>query len=108
MIVRLIAELRLVDRGELRGITEPAVLQLGRRQPGRHAEGVVGVLAQRLAEVVARHAHGEGVHLRRDRQALGLPHEIQDLGFVAGDQHHIDVLALDLREQRIEVEALVL
>ena len=103
MIVGVIAKLCLVGGSELRGIAKPAVLQVCRRQPGGHAESVVGVLAQRLAEILAGHAHREGIHLRRDRQALRLPHEIQDLGFVAGDQHRIDVLASDLRQQRIEV-----
>src|SRR6185437_14052596 len=103
MIVWIVTEFRLVGHGELPGVAEPAILEFCGWQPGRHAEGVVRVLAQGLTEILAGDAHRERIHLRRDRKALGLSYEIQYLGLVAGHQHHIYVLASDLREQRIEV-----
>ena len=103
MVVRVIAVLGLVGLGELLGVAEPAVLQRGLGQPGRHAEGVVGVLAQRLAKVLTGHADGERIQLGRDRQALGVAHEVEDLRLVPGHQHGVHVLGLHLRQQRAEV-----
>ncbi len=103
MVVRLVAELRLVFGREGLRVAEPAILERGRWQPGAHAVSVVGVLAERLAKVLARHADGERIHLRRRRKALGLAHEVEDLSFVSGHEHDVSILAFDLRQQRVEV-----
>ncbi|MEJ2356802.1 MAG: hypothetical protein P8Y13_01800 [Deinococcales bacterium] len=103
VVVGLVAEALLIGVRELLGIAEVVVPKVGRRQPRRHPEGVVGVATEGLPEVGGRHAHGERVHLGAEVEALGLSDEVEHLGLVARDQNRVGVLALELRDDGAEI-----
>ena len=104
VVVGRVAEPLLVLVGERLRVTEPIVLQLLLREPRRHAEGVLGVLAERAPEVGGGHADRIGIEeLGAHPQALRLADEVEAFALVPAPEEHVRVFRLDEREDGREL-----